>query len=154
MTDVDISSNPDTDIDSDYVSERDLESDTELDHNASLPSIPECPIALVAEDNLSSVADEEEPGDLDVDDELEGSVDVLQEQLEGLSLPLAGAIPKRPLRMTDAVDSPWRRGCVGTRSPSSPSISPVRVRRRRRTLKKRIAINHQANKSFYDYLFR
>ena len=80
MTDVDISSNPDTDIDSDYVSERDLGSDIELDHNASLPSIPEGPSVFVAEDNLSTIADEEEgPGDLDVDDEIEGSGDVLQE---------------------------------------------------------------------------
>lgn len=181
VTEIEISSNPDTDIDSDFVSERDLESDIELDHKANLPSIAEGPLHVVHEDDLSTFADCEEAEFLDADDldseigsGLEESVDILQARLENLSVdpapvqPLVTSVPvltEQPSRMDPdttlqsilhpfPTDSPRRRKWAA-RSPSSPSLSPVRLRRRRRAApKKRVALNFQAHKSFYDYLFR
>lgn len=186
VTEIEISSNPDTDIDSDFVSERDLESDIELDHKVNLPSIAEGPsLHVVHEDDLSTFADCEETEFLDVDDldsgseigsGLEESVDILQQRLETLSVDPApvqslvtSVLAEQPSRMDEypdttlqgilrhplPTDSPRRRRWAAARSPSSPSLSPVRLRRRRRaTPKKRVALNFQTHKSFYDYLFR
>jgi hypothetical protein len=185
VTEIEISSNPDTDIDSDFVSERDLESDIELDHKANLPSIAEGPSLHVQhEDDLSTFADCEEAEFLDADLDsgseigsgLEESVDILQARLETLSVDPALVQPLVPsvlaeqpsrmdedpdttlqgiLRQTPPTDSPRRRRWAAARSPSSPSLSPVRLRRRRRAApKKRLALNFQTHKSFYDYLFR
>jgi len=186
VTELENSSNPDTDIDSDFVSERDLESDIELDHKA-LPSIAEGPsLHIVNEDDLSTSADGEEAEFLDVGyldsgseigSDLEDSVDILQVRLGTLSVDpslgeptlAASVLAEQPSQTNESsiaplgallsrphpVNSARRRRLAASRSLSSPSPSPVRMRRRRRTApKKRIALNFQSPKSFYDYLFR
>jgi len=106
VTDIDYSSNPETDdnIDSDFISDRDVESDVELDHN-TLPAIEESPnpaLSPLPEDEWSHI-EEENVGESDFDEfdsgseaasALSTSVDVLRPRLEALSLgsPLSPAI--------------------------------------------------------------
>lgn len=179
VTDLDYSSNPDTDIDSDMISEGDLGSDIEPDHKRALPAIAESPsLPAVSEDNWLMVAEDEEVQD-DFEsgsENLESSVDVLQSRLEKLSVESANIQP--PLTAPGKVqgagplgvnvgklpdvrpyplqsNSPRHRGWVSPRSSSSPSRSPIRVRRRRRArLNKRVAVSLPTSRSFYDYLFR
>jgi len=108
ITDLDYSSNPETDIDSEFISDRELESDIELDHDAGLPSIAESPgaapssLPVVREDSWSVI--DEDGGVSDADEfesssefGLEESVDVLQPRLENLSIDSPGipaAIPE------------------------------------------------------------
>ena len=110
MTDIDYSSNPETDgnIDSDFISDNDMESDVELNHNNPLPAIDESPnpalssLPPVSEGEWSHI-EEDNMGESDSDEFYSGSegasalsvsVDVLQPRLEVLSLesPLSAAI--------------------------------------------------------------
>jgi hypothetical protein len=184
VTDLEYSSNPDTDIDTDLISEGDLGSDGEKDRNNALPAIAESPSPLppLPEDNWFLVAEDEEVGDDDVDSGsevstgLEASVDILQTRLEKISVgptaipsvsvlgnaqgasPLGVAVDRtltgiRPYPLQSG--SPRRRDWAPPRSSSSPSRSPIRVRRRRRArINKRAAVGLPSSRSFYDYLFR
>ena len=187
VTDLEYSSNPDTDIDTDLISEGDLGSDSEQDHNNALPAIAESPSPLppVPEDNWFLVAEEEEVGDDEVDSGsevstgLEISVDILQTRLEKISVgptaiqPSVTVVGKAqgagPLGVVIGADraltdirpnplqsgSPRRRDWAPLRSSSSPSRSPIRVRRRRRArVNKRAADGLPSSRSFYNYLFR
>jgi len=110
VTDFDYSSNPETDgnIDSDFISDNDMESDVELNHNNPLPAIDESPnpalssLPPVSEDEWSQI-EEGNMGEYDSDEfysglegasALSASIDVLQPRLEVLSLesPLSAAI--------------------------------------------------------------
>jgi len=110
VTDIDYSSNPETDgtIDSDFISDNDMESDVELNHNNSLPAIDESPnptlssLPPVSEAEWSHI-EGENMGESDSDEfysgseaasALSASIDVLQPRLEALSLesPLSAAI--------------------------------------------------------------
>ncbi|KAF8902894.1 hypothetical protein CPB84DRAFT_1775131 [Gymnopilus junonius] len=104
VTDIDYSSNPETEdyIDSDFVSDRDMESDAELDgRHGSLARIDESPASVMAplppldEDVWSHLGDEGTGGESEADEfdsgsefgtGLEASVDILQPRLEALSL--------------------------------------------------------------------
>ncbi|KAF8973014.1 hypothetical protein BDZ97DRAFT_1778762 [Flammula alnicola] len=113
VTDIDYSSNPETDdnIDSDFISDHDMESDIELDHSTShLPAIDESPnmsslvsLPAVDEETWSHIEGEGTGGESDADEfesgsefgsALGASVDFLQTRLETLSLesPSAPAI--------------------------------------------------------------
>jgi len=197
VTDLDYSSNPDTDIDSDFISDRELESDIELEHETSqttLPSIVESPgpnpsgLPPVQEDSWSVIdgdVRESDAEDFESGSEfgsgLEGSIDLLQPRLQGLSLDpsaLPSTIPESqvfsevhataatteddPDRTVTSIrghlqqsSSPRRRDWVSARSASSPSRSPARVRRakRRAGAKKRVAVGNSGSRSFYEYLF-
>lgn len=173
VTDIEVSSNPGSDIDSDFVSERDLESDIEMEN---LPSIAEGPSTVLAEETGSCDVYDLDSGS-EIGSGLEGSVDILQARLESLTVGPAPEIqpmlstsvqcdeqPSRrddspnttlPVLLPSLIDSPRSHRWTATRSPSSPSRSPMRLRRRRRLAsKKRIAIGSQGPKTFYDYLFR
>jgi len=185
VTDLEYSSNPDTDIDTDLISEGDLGSDGEKDHDNALPAIAESPSPLppLPEDNWFLVAEDEEVGDDDVESGsevstgLETSVDILQTRLENISVGptaiqpsvsvLGNAQGASPLGVVDRTPtdirpyllqsgSPRRRDWAPQlRSSSSPSRSPIRVRRRRRArINKRAAVGLPSSRSFYDYLFR
>lgn len=107
VTDIDYSSNPETDgnIDSDFISDNDMESDVELNHDNPLPVIDEFPnpalssLPPVSEDEWSHI-EGENMGESDSDSgseaasALSASIDVLQPRLEALSLesPLSAAI--------------------------------------------------------------
>ncbi|KIM45403.1 hypothetical protein M413DRAFT_24614 [Hebeloma cylindrosporum] len=110
VTDIDYSSNPETDgnIDSDFISDSDLESDVELSHNNTLAAIDESPnpalstLPPLSEDEWSHI-DGENAGESDFDEfdsgseaasALSASIDVLQPRLEALSLesPLSAPI--------------------------------------------------------------
>ena len=110
VTDIDYSSNPETDdyIDSDFVSDKDMESDAELDgRSRSLAAIEESPAPVihalprVDEDSWSHVEDEGTGGDSEPDEfdsgsefgsGLEMSVDILRPRLEALSLQPSPAV--------------------------------------------------------------
>ena len=185
VTDFDYSSNLDTDdnIDSDFISERELESDIEQldnDVNFALPaikeaSLPVSPVLSVGEDAWSLV-DKGRDGNLQVDDfesgsELESADSILHSGVEALSLvsPLSLSNPltqpelEDPERTLTGIrshplrDNPSarRREWTSARSPSSPSRSPIRTRPRRHRLngKKGVVIGLQAKRSFYEYIF-
>lgn len=112
ITDIDYSSNPETDgtIDSDFISDNDMESDVEPNHDNPLPAIDESPnpalssLPPVSEDEWSHIDHEGENMEESDSDEfysgseaasaLSASIDVLQPRLEALSLesPLSAAI--------------------------------------------------------------
>ena len=162
----DYSSNPDTDdnLDSDFISERGLESDIELDgnDNFALPaikeaSLPVSPVLSVGKDTWSLV-DKLEGTDVNsqVDvfessSEFESADSILHSGVEALSLvsPLSHSNPlttefelkdsERTLtgiRSHPLRDNPSsrHRDWTSARSPSSPSRSPIRTRPRRRRL--------------------
>ncbi|KAF9556710.1 hypothetical protein CPC08DRAFT_743887 [Agrocybe pediades] len=165
VTDIDYSSNPETDdnLDSDFVSDRDLESDVESSGNLSM--IEESPLSRAAslpplsEDEWSNIDEEGHvAGESDLDDFESGSEfgTVPEEPQEAE----AGADPDRTLTEMQAplqgIPSPRRRDWSGaTRSASSPSRSPVRMRRRRRggPKKRQMVIGLQSGLTFYEYLF-
>jgi hypothetical protein len=180
ITDLEYSSNPDTDnnLDSDFVSEHELESDIELDRDvnalpaikeASLPASPVLP--PISEDSWSLVdeeTDDDSPvGDFESGSEFESADSILQSGVEALSLrsPLSdpSTQPEDPDRTLTEIrshhlrDSPSarRREGIPARSLSSPSRSPVRTRPRRHRLnrKKRVVIGLEARRSFYEYIF-
>jgi len=110
VTDIDYSSTPETDsnIDSDFISDNDMESDVELNHDNPLPPIDESPnpalssLPPVSEEDWSPI-EGENMGESDSDEvysdseatsALSISIDVLQPRLEALSLesPLSAAI--------------------------------------------------------------
>lgn len=182
MTDLDHSSNPDTDIDSDFVSDQELESGMELDRNASLPAVAETPsLPTVQEDDWSLVAEDElyrSESDSEVGSGIESSVDVLQPRLDRLSLdsPVNSNAAMHPITPQEHIVSeeqsqissspvdispprrphPRRGEWTSARSTSSPSRSPVRMRRRRRrpgNTKRTIGLQ-DTKRSFYDYLFQ
>lgn len=180
ITDLDYSSNPDTDnnVDSDFVSERELESDVELDGdiNFTLPaikeaSLPVSPILSPVGGGAWSLIEEETDDDSQVDDFESGSefesVDIPQFGV-GVHplvspLPIASTQPEDPDRTLTQIrphplrDSPSarHREWTSARSPSSPSRSPARMRPPRHRLngKKRIVLGLQSGRSFYDYIF-
>jgi hypothetical protein len=179
ITDLDYSSNPDTDnnLDSDFVSENDLESDIELDSDANLtlPAIkevsqPVSPALPPVSESGWSLVDEETDDDSLVDDiesgsEFEAAESILHSGVEALSLVSQPSVPSTQppdhaltgIRSHPLRDSPSarRREWTSTRSPSSPSRSPVRTRPRRRRLggKNRVSLGLQAKGSFYEYIF-
>ena len=179
----DYSSNPDTDdnLDSDFVSERELESDIELDgdDNSALPaiteaSLPESPVLAVGKDAWSLV-DKGTDDNLQVDDfesgsEFESADSILHSGVEALSLvsplPFSNPLTTQPefedpertltgIRPHPLRDNPpaHRRDWTSARSPSSPSRSPIRPRRHRLNGKKGVVIGLQAKRSFYEYIF-
>jgi len=180
----DYSSNPETDdLDSDFVSERELESDIELDEGVkfALPaineaSLPVSPVRSVGEDAWSLVDkgtdDNSQVDDLESGSEFESADSILHSGIEALSLvsplplsdPLATQLeledPERTLTeirphpLRDNL-STRRRDWTSARSLSSPSRSPIRTRPRRHRLneKKGVVIGLQAKKSFYEYIF-
>ena len=176
----DYSSNPDTDdLDSDFVSERELESDIE-DGKFALPAIKEAslrasPVPFVGEDEWSLVDkgmdDNSQVDDLESGSEFESADSILHSGIEALSLvsplPLSNPLTRPELEDPDRTltgirphplrDNPSarRRDWTSSRSLSSPSRSPIRTRPRRHRLngKKGIAIGLQAKKSFYEYIF-
>ncbi|KAF9528464.1 hypothetical protein CPB83DRAFT_311205 [Crepidotus variabilis] len=107
ITDLDYSSTPDTDIDSDFISERELESDVELDHNTTgrLSSIVESPgvnaasLPLTNDDSWSIIDEGEEPGAEDFDSAseaesgMDASVDILQPQMQALAIAAPAPAP-------------------------------------------------------------
>jgi hypothetical protein len=174
----DYSSNPDTEdnLDSDFVSERELESDIELDDNVnfSLPaikesSLPVSPVPSVGEDTWSLVDkgmdDNSQVDDFESGSEFESAESILHSGIEKLSLvsPLPLSTPLttqpeledpertlpeiRPHPLRDNL-SARRREWTSARSPSSPSRSPIRTRPRRHRLigKKGVVAGLQANK--------
>ena len=176
----DYSSNPETDdLDSDFVSERELESDIELDEDTkfALPAIKEAPLPVspvsVSEDAWSLV-DKGTDDNLHVDDlesgsEFESADSILHSGIEALSLvsPLPPLVtqpeledPERTLtgiRPHPLRDNPStrRREWTSARSLSSPSRSPIRTRPRRHRLNgnKGVVVGLPAKKSFYEYIF-
>ncbi|KAF8160661.1 hypothetical protein B0H34DRAFT_795549 [Crassisporium funariophilum] len=118
VTDLDYSSNPETDdnLDSDFISEHELESDMELDHVSHTHSTtngfpaPESPtLARIQEDTWSLVeeggetdADEFESGS-EFDSGLGASIDALQPRLEALSL--SSPLPEQPLALEEAASA-------------------------------------------------
>jgi hypothetical protein len=173
VTDLDYSSNPDTDdnLDSDFVSERELESDIELDGdvNLALPAIKEASFPPDGGDASSLVKEESDEDSLVDDFDFEsgselGSADVLHSGVEVLSLVSPPSTqcedPDHTLtqiRSHHLRDSPSarRREWTSARSLSSPSRSPARTRPSRHRLngKKRIGIGLQSRTSFYEYIF-
>ena len=181
ITDLDYSSNPDTDnnLDSDFVSEHELESDIELDRevNYALPAIKEASLPVspalppISEDSWSLVDEETDDdslvGDFESGSEIGSADSIPQSGVEALSLlsPLSdpSTQPEDPdrtlteIRLHHLRDSPSarRREGIPARSLSSPSRSPVRTRPRRHRLngKKRVVIGVQARRSFYEYIF-
>jgi len=181
----DYSSNPDTEdnLDSDFISERELESDIELDdnNNFSLPaikeaSLPVSPIPSVGEDAWSLVDkgadDNSQVDDFESGSEFESADSILHSGIETLSLvsplPLSDPLTTQPehedpertltgIRPHPLRDFPSarRREWTSARSLSSPSRSPIRTRPRRHRLNgnKGIVIGLQAKKSFYEYIF-
>lgn len=163
ITDLDYSSNPDTDnnLDSDFVSEHELESDIELDGNVTLPaikeaSLPVSPVLPPVTEDVWSPVDEQTDDDALVDDSESGS------EFESVDSILRVEAPEDPdhtmteIRFHPLRDSPSRRReWTSTRSPSSPSRSPVGTRPRRHHLngKKRVVIGLQAKRSLYEYVF-
>ncbi|CAA7261767.1 unnamed protein product [Cyclocybe aegerita] len=111
VTDLDYSSNPDTDIDSDFISERELESDVEADHctttNNTLAIIvetpgPDSPTLQPVQEDPWSLVDEAAGGESDADEfdsgselgsVLGASVDALEPQLRTLFLHSEAANP-------------------------------------------------------------
>jgi hypothetical protein len=182
----DYSSNPasDTDdnFDSDFISERELESDIELDDdvNFALPAIKEAPlpVSLSVSEDAWSLVDKETDDNSQVDDyesgsEFESADSILHSGVEALSLvsPISNPLttqsseledPERTLTgirshpLRDTNPSARRREWTSSaRSLSSPSRSPIRTRPRRRRLnrKKGVGIRIQAKRSFYEYIF-
>ena len=175
----DYSSNPETDdLDSDFVSERELESDIEPDENVkfALPAIKEASLPVSpAGDDTWSLVDKGTDDNPQVDDNLESGSEfesadsILHSGIEALSLvspipPLATQPeledPERTLtgfRPHPLRDNPSarRRDWTSARSLSSPSRSPIRTRPRRHRLNgnKGVVIGLQAKKSFYEYIF-
>ena len=161
----DYSSNPDTDdnVDSDFVSERELESDMELDDkvNFALPaikeaSLPVSPVPSVGEDTWSLVEngtdDNSQVDDIESGSEFESADSILLSGVEALSLvspiPLSNPLTTRleledpdrtltgirPHPLRDNNHSARRREWTSARSLSSPSRSPIRTRPRRNRL--------------------
>jgi len=159
----DYSSNPDTDdnLDSDFISERELESDIELDDddNSALPtikesSLPVSPVPSVGEDAWSLVDketnDKSQVDDFESGSEFESADSILHFGVEALSLVSPGPLPlSNPLTTQPELEDPERtltgirphplrdnptrrREWTTARSPSSPSRSPIRTRPRRR----------------------
>jgi len=157
-TDVDYSSQQDTDIDSEFVSERELESDSDLDSPAAARPLvrieespaPESPLLNPVQDDSWSVLDEDGSED-GADEEFEtssefesalgNSVEALGPALASVSLSgvpdtvqeLEGATEGMDeriaqLRSQHVNTTPRRRDWASGRSPSSPSQSPVRRR--------------------------
>ena len=178
----DYSSSPDTDdnLDSDFVSERELESDIELDDdiNFALPaiteaSLPVSPVLSVGEWSLvdKGTDDNSRVDDFESGSEFESADSILHSGVEALSLvsppslsnPLTQPKLEEPERTLTEIrphplrDNPpaSRRDWTSTRSPSSPSLSPIRTRPRRHRLsgKKGVVIGLQAKRSFYEYIF-
>jgi hypothetical protein len=181
----DYSSNPDTDdnLDSDFISERELESDIELDddNKSALPtvkeaSLPVSPVLSVGEDAWSLVDkgtnDKSQVDDFESGSEFESADSILHFGVEALSLvsppPLSNPLTTQPeledpertltgIRSHPLRDNPSarRREWTSARSPSSPSRSPIRMRPRRRRFngKKGAVIGLQAKRSFYEYIF-
>ena len=181
----DYSSNPDTDdnLDSDFISERELESDIELDDddNSALPTIKEAslsvsPVLSVGEDAWSLVDkgtnDKSQVDDFESGSEFESADSILHSGVEALSLasplPLINPLTTQPeledpertltgIRPHPLRDNPSarRREWTSARSTSSPSRSPIRTRPRRRRFngKKGTVIGLQAKRSFYEYIF-
>ena len=180
----DYSSNPDTDdnLDSDFVSEREMESDIELDGdvNFALPaikeaSLPVSPVLSVSGDAWSLVDkgtdDNSQVDDFESGSEFESADSLLHSGVEALSLvsplplsdPLTQPEHEDPDRTLTGIrthplrdNTPARRrDWASARSPSSPSLSPIRTRPRRHRLnrKKGIVIGLQDKRSFYEYIF-
>lgn len=181
----DYSSNPETDdnLDSDFVSERELESDIELDDDVKfpLPVIKEAssaasPVPSVGEDAWSLVdkgTDDNSVDDFESGSEIESAESILRSGVETLSLvpplPLSNPSTTKPeledpeRTLTEIRSHPLRdsssarrREWTSARSTSSPSRSPIRTRPRRHRLneKKGVVIGLQAKRSFYEYIFR
>ena len=162
----DYSSNPDTEdnLDSDFISERELESDIELndDVNFALPaikeaSLPVSPVPSVGEDAWSLVdkgTDEiSQLDNFESGSEFESADSILHSGIEALSLvsplPLSNPLTTQPeledpertlteFRPHPLRDNPSARRREWTsaraRSLSSPSRSPIRTRPRRHRL--------------------
>ena len=181
ITDVDYSSNADTDnnLDSDFIPEHELESDIELDSdiNPSLPvieevSLPVSPVLPPVSEVAWSLVDGETDDDSLVDDLESGSefesADsiILHSGIEALSLVSPLSNPSTQPENPDSLltenqhsqplrDSPSarRREWTSARSLSSPSRSPVRTRHRRHRLNRKKVIGPHAKRSFYEYIF-
>lgn len=184
VTDFDYSSNHDTDdnIDSDFISERELGSDIELDNdvNFALPaikeaSLPVSPLLSVGEDAWSLIDkgtdDNSQVDDFESGSEFESADSILHSGVEALSLdspislsdPLTRPELEDPERTLTGIrshplrDNPSvrRREWTSARSLSSPSRSPIRRRPRRHRLdgKKGVVLGLQAKRSFYEYIF-
>ena len=170
----DYSSNPDTsdlgtddNIDSDFISERELESDIELDDdvNFALPaikeaSLPVSPVLSVCGGDAWSLVDDFESGS-----EFESGDSIFYSRVEALSLVSSPPL-SNPLTTQSEVEDPDRtltggirshplRDNPSARSPSSPSQSPIRTSPRRHRLngKKEVVIGLQDKRSFYEYIF-
>ena len=172
VTDIDYSSNPDTEIESEYVSEHELDSDSDVDMEArtSHKPVTNAPrLSTVQEDSWSIIdeaegADEEFESGSEYGSVLGESMGALGPRMEGLSIaeqPEEGAGDTTVveegiagLRIT-AQETPRRRNWVSARSASSPSRSPARRRmpRRRRGAKKTHVVGAGSGQSFYEYLF-
>ena len=187
VTDLDYSSNyvSDTDdnLDSDFVSERELESDIELekDVNFSQPlpaieeaSLPVSPVgedaeeawSLVAEETDDSQADDFESGS-EFESTLSMNTNILNRDSRALVTPLSNPSTQpedpdrtltelRPHPLRDSPSTRRREWTPAARSPSSPSLSPVRTRPPRHRLngKKRIIrVGRPTRRSFYEYVF-
>ncbi|PPQ70958.1 hypothetical protein CVT24_009958 [Panaeolus cyanescens] len=186
ITDIDYSSNPETDnVDSDFVSDRDLDSDIELETKASAltpieekskstsPTKSEDWLIVEEEDSVggeSDGVDEFESGS-EFGSGLDGSIDALQPRLQALAIhreepevedshsnqddPDKTITEIQPSVVNTGSMSPRRRQWTTGRSPSSPSLSPVRTRlpRRRMGKKQRIVVGFDSGRSFYEYLF-
>jgi hypothetical protein len=145
VTDIDYSSNPETDdnIDSDFISEHEMDSDIEMDRdNKGLPAIEESPnpspfasLPIVDEDAWSHVEGEVTGGESD-HDELDSnsefgsaSVDFLQPRLEALSIQSPPALPRseaETLPCTDFNIDPDRTITEIHQHPLHDSASPQR----------------------------
>lgn len=185
VTDIDYSSNPETDdnIDSDFVSEHELDSDAEIDHpNRTLGAIAESPapsalatLSAVDEEAWSQVEDFSDADDFESSSEFgSASVEILEPRLASLSLQ-APSVPVIAESGAEAAndnvdpdqtitgiqpmngdDSPRSREWTSALRTASPSRSPVRAwpSRRRRHAKKRVLRTHASDaRSFYEYLF-
>jgi len=154
VTDFDYSSNPDTDdnLDSDFFSERELESDIELDDRGnSLPAIKEAslPVSTVLSVGAWSLVDKGTDDNSQVDDfesgsEFESADSILHSGVEALSL--VSPLPlSNPLTQPELEDP--ERTLTGIRS--HPLRDNPSVRRR----DGQSVIGLQAKRSFYEYIF-